>query len=121
MRRRTAYFWGSSGHYLALARWAHGGLCFNFASVVIIDLGSQAISAGTQDTLTIANFGVPATGVAVLNDAKQLSSFIPVQWRSQSELEVTESVSRTDDCTSPIRTIQRIIDVGGLTFAASAP
>ena len=79
MRRRTAYFWGSSGHYLALARWAHGGLCFNFASVVIIDLGSEAISAGTQDTLTIANFGVPATGVAVLNDAKQLSSFIPVQ------------------------------------------
>ena len=114
-----------SGRYLAYARWTHAGGCFNIASVEIVDRNGhdlQAHGSGNQDTAMLANFGVSCNGcVGDLYAAKQLSTFVPVRWQSQSVLEVQESVSGTDDCTSPIRTVQHAVDIGGLAFAAPAP
>ena len=117
-----------SGKFLAYSRWTHGGACFNVASVEIVDLGSpvawdrshapQSLSAGNQDTPKIANFGIPVTGGYA---AKQVSTFVPIRWRSESELEVQESVRRTDDCTSIIRPVQHIVDIRGLEFVTPAP
>jgi len=117
-----------SGRFLAYSRWWHGGACFNVASVEIVDLGSpvalarnhatQSLSARKRDTPKIANFGIPGVGGYA---AKQVSTFVPIRWRSESELEVQESVRRTDDCTPIIRPLQHIVGVGRLAFVTPAP
>jgi hypothetical protein len=47
----------------------------------------------------------------------QLSTFVPVGWRSQDVLEVKESVFGTDVCAEPSKELRHRLDLRTLHFA----